>query len=123
MEMEDILHFIIEIFKIILLFILMISIVLGIGYIASIFINDETSEKSFKLPANKVAVIPVSYDNSIIRAKVISVGRENRNNYLTAKIGDIVLYEKDIGSNVIINDENIVIMNESNVLAIIPKEK
>ena len=50
---------------------------------------------------------------------VVAVPAENKENPITVKVGDAVLYGKYAGTEITIDGEDFLIMNESDILAIV----
>ena len=64
-------------------------------------------------------IIPDTAKEKPQQGKVIAVGRGKKNEPMTIKKGDIVLYGKYSGTEITINEEEYLIMRESDVLAIV----
>lgn len=64
-------------------------------------------------------VIPDTVKEKPIQGKVIEVGKGNAQDPMTVKKGDTVLYEKYAGIEMEMDGKKVLIMKESNILAII----
>lgn len=63
--------------------------------------------------------IPDSAKEKPQQGKVVAVGKGNADQPLTVKVGDTVLYGKFSGTELNINGEDLLIMSENEILAII----
>ncbi|ALG68430.1 co-chaperone GroES [Beggiatoa leptomitoformis] len=73
-------------------------------------------------------VIPDSATEKPIRGKVLAVGNgqileDGKVRPLDVKVGDIVLFGKYSGTEVKIGDEEVVIMRESDIMAVLDEKK
>lgn len=64
-------------------------------------------------------IIPDTAKEKPQRGKVVAVPAENKEKPITVKVGDQVLYGKYAGTEITIDDNKYLIMNESDILAII----
>lgn len=64
-------------------------------------------------------IIPDSAKEKPIRGVVMSCGKGRKDEPVTVKIGDIVLYGKHAGSEIEIDSKKYLIMREADILAII----
>jgi len=64
-------------------------------------------------------LIPDNAKEKPVKGKVISCGKGKKDEPMTIKIGDIVLYGKHAGSEIEIEDKKYLIMKESDILAIL----
>lgn len=53
------------------------------------------------------------------KGEVVAVGPGNKDEKLTVKVGDLVLYGKYSGTEITVDNEDYLIMRESDILAII----
>lgn len=64
-------------------------------------------------------IIPDTAKEKPQRGTVVAVPAENKENPITVKVGDSVLYGKYAGTEITIKDKDYLIMNESDILAIV----
>ena len=64
-------------------------------------------------------IIPDGAQEKPQKGKVIAVGKGTKENQMTVKIGDSILYGKYAGTELKHNEEDYLIMKESDILAII----
>ena len=64
-------------------------------------------------------IIPDGAQEKPQKGKVIAVGKGTKENEMTVKIGDSILYGKYAGTELKHNEEDYLIMKESDILAII----
>ena len=64
-------------------------------------------------------IIPDGAQEKPQKGKVIAVGKGTKENKMTVKIGDSILYGKYAGTELKHNEEDYLIMKESDILAII----
>lgn len=64
-------------------------------------------------------IIPDSAKEKPLRGEIIAVGQGTKDEQMILKAGDHVLYGKYSGTEIEINDEKLLIMRQSDVLAII----
>lgn len=64
-------------------------------------------------------IIPDTAKEKPQRGKVVAVGNGKKDEPMTVKIGDIVLYGKYAGTEISIEGNDYLIMNESDIVAII----
>ena len=64
-------------------------------------------------------IIPDTAKEKPQRGTVVAVPAENKENPITVKVGDSVLYGKYAGTEITIDGNDYLIMNESDILAII----
>lgn len=64
-------------------------------------------------------IIPDSAKEKPQQGDVIAVGKGTKDEEMEVKVGDKVLYGKYAGTEVSIDDEDVLIMNQSDILAII----
>lgn len=64
-------------------------------------------------------IIPDSAKEKPLRGEIIAVGQGTKDEQMILKAGDHVLYGKYSGTEIEINDEKLLIMRQSDVLAVI----
>jgi len=64
-------------------------------------------------------IIPDTAKEKPQRGTVVAVGQGKKDEPLTVKVGDVVLYSKYAGTEINIDGEDYLIMKESDILAII----
>ena len=64
-------------------------------------------------------IIPDSAKEKPLRGTVLAVGPGNKDEEMQLKVGDVVLYGKYAGTEVEIDHEKVLIMRQSDVLAIV----
>jgi chaperonin GroES len=64
-------------------------------------------------------IIPDTAKEKPQRGKIIAVGPGKKDEPLTVKVGDFVLYGKYGGTDITIEDKNYLIMRESDIYAIV----
>lgn len=64
-------------------------------------------------------IIPDSAKEKPLRGEIIAVGQGTKDEQMILKAGDHVLYGKYSGTEIEINDEKLLIMRQSDVLAIV----
>ncbi len=64
-------------------------------------------------------IIPDTAKEKPQRGKVVAVGNGKKDEPMTVKIGDVVLYGKYAGTEISIEGNDYLIMNESDIVAII----
>jgi chaperonin GroES len=64
-------------------------------------------------------IIPDTAKEKPQKGSVVAVPAENKENPITVKVGDTVLYGKYAGTEINIDGNDYLIMNESDILAII----
>ena len=64
-------------------------------------------------------IIPETAQERPLKGKVVAAGKGTRDEPITVKTGDSVLYGKFSGTEIEIEDETYLIMRESDILAII----
>lgn len=64
-------------------------------------------------------IIPDAAKEKPIKGNVVAVGNGKKDEPMTVKIDDFVLYNKHAGSEIEIDNEKYLIMRESDILAII----
>jgi len=64
-------------------------------------------------------IIPDTAQEKPQRGRVIAVGNGKKDEPLTVKVGDTILYGKYSGTEFKFEDKNLLIMNESDIYAII----
>ncbi len=64
-------------------------------------------------------IIPDTAKEKPSQGVVVAVPEANEDNKVTVKVGDKVLYGKYAGTEITINDNNYLIMSESDILAIV----
>ena len=64
-------------------------------------------------------IIPDTAKEKPSQGTVVAVPEANDDNKLTVKVGDKILYGKYAGTEITIDDKDYLIMNESDILAII----
>ena len=64
-------------------------------------------------------IIPDTAKEKPQKGTVVAVGTGKKDEPMTVKIGDVVLYGKYAGTEVTVNGENYLIMRESDIVAII----
>lgn len=67
----------------------------------------------------KGIIIPDTAKEKPQRGKIIAVGPGKKDEPLTVKVGDFVLYGKYGGTDITIEDKNYLIMRESDIYAIV----
>lgn len=74
-------------------------------------------------PAEEVTasgiIIPDSAKEKPLRGTVLAVGPGTKDEEMQLKVGDVVLYGKYAGTEVEIDRENVIIMRQNDVLAIL----
>ena len=73
---------------------------------------------------NKGIILPYTLKERQIKGKVIAIGSGKKNDKgesipLEVKIGDIIIYQKWSGTNIKINEEEFLIIKETEVLGIL----
>mgnify|MGYP001612341820 CR=1 FL=1 len=64
-------------------------------------------------------IIPDTAKEKPLQGKVLAVGIGKKDEPMTVKLGDIVLYNKHSGMSIIMDEKECLIMKESDVLAIL----
>ncbi len=64
-------------------------------------------------------IIPDSAKEKQQKGTVIAVGKGTKDNPMTVKIGDVILYGKYAGTEIELEDSEYLIMRESDILAIV----
>jgi len=64
-------------------------------------------------------IIPDTAKEKPLEGKIIAVGKGKKDEPLTVKVNDLVLYGKHAGSDISVDGKNYLIMRESDILAII----
>lgn len=64
-------------------------------------------------------IIPDSAKEKPQQGTVVAVPEENKDQKVSVKVGDKVLYGKFAGTEITVDDEDYLIMNESDILAVI----
>jgi chaperonin GroES len=64
-------------------------------------------------------IIPDTVKEKPQRGTVVAIPAENKENPITVKVGDKVLYGKYAGTEISVDDNDYLIMSESDILAII----
>ena len=64
-------------------------------------------------------IIPDTAKEKPQKGKVVAVGTGKKDEPMTVKVGDIVLYGKYAGTELTIDGENYLIMRESDIVAIV----
>ena len=64
-------------------------------------------------------IIPDTAKEKPMRGTIIAVGKGKKDEPLTVKVGDAVLYGKYAGTEITIDDKEYLIMRESDIFAII----
>lgn len=91
------------------------------------------SEIKIKLLGDKVLIEPIEAESKIAsgiiipdtvkekpqKGKIVAVGNVNKEEAIRVKVGDVVIYNRNIGTDIKINDTNYLIMRQSDILAII----
>lgn len=91
------------------------------------------SEIKIKLLGDKVLIEPIEAESKTAsgiiipdtvkekpqKGKIVAVGNGNKEEAIRVKVGDVVIYNRNIGTDIKINDTNYLIMRQSDILAII----
>ena len=64
-------------------------------------------------------IIPDTAKEKPMRGKIVAVGNGKKDEPLTVKVGDTVLYGKYAGTEITIEGQDLLIMRESDILAIV----
>lgn len=64
-------------------------------------------------------IIPTSAQEKPLRGTVVAIGPGKKDEPLTVKVGDLVLYTKYAGTEISIEGKDYLIMRESDIVAII----
>jgi chaperonin GroES len=64
-------------------------------------------------------IIPDTVKEKPVKGKVIAVGKGKPEEPLTVKVGNIVLYGKHSGLDIVVDDKPYLIMKESDIFAIV----
>lgn len=64
-------------------------------------------------------IIPDSAKEKQQKGTVIAAGKGTKDQPVTVKVGDVVLYGKYAGTEIVLNDTEYLIMSESDILAIV----
>ncbi len=64
-------------------------------------------------------IIPDTAKEKPVRGKVVAVGAGKKDEPITVKVGDTILYGKYAGTEIQINGKELLIMRESDIFAII----
>jgi len=64
-------------------------------------------------------IIPDTVKEKPQRGEIIAIGNGKKDEPLTVKVGDVVLYGKYAGTEVTVEGENYLIMRESDIFAIV----
>ena len=64
-------------------------------------------------------IIPDTAKEKPQKGKVVAVGTGKKDEPMTVKVGDVVLYGKYAGTEITIDGENYLIMRESDIVAIV----
>ena len=76
---------------------------------------------------SKGILLPKSLQQQQQMGKIIACGEgttsDGKQNKLQVKIGDLVIYPKFAGSEVKIDDKNLIILKQTDILCVVEKEK
>jgi chaperonin GroES len=64
-------------------------------------------------------IIPDSAQEKPQRGKIVAIGNQKEDEPLEVKVGDIVLYGKYSGTEIKIDDQEYLIMNQSDILLVV----
>ena len=62
-------------------------------------------------------IIPDNAKEKPQKGKIMAVGKGTKDNPMTVKVGDLVLYGKYSGTEIMVDGDDVLIMRESDILA------